>query len=79
MRILVNSCIRELERIRVRRRKFSCVARLQEEGRYTVSKIKRPVKMKIVKRCNIPAEKERLETGSQRRVDKMRRISFHRI
>ena len=68
MRVLVNSCIRELDRIRVRGRK-SCAVRSQEAERHTVSKINRPVNMKIddSKSCNILAKRERLKTVSQRR------------
>ncbi|MPC71455.1 hypothetical protein E2C01_065732 [Portunus trituberculatus] len=37
MRVLVNSCIRELNKVAVRRRK-PCAARPQEEGRRAVSR-----------------------------------------
>ena len=71
MRILVYSCIREVDRIEVRGRRKSCAARPREEGRHAVSKIKRAVSMKIAvedsERGNIAAERKRLETVSQRR------------
>lgn len=47
MRILVNSCVREVDRIGVRERRKSCAARPWEEGRHAVSKIRRAVGMKI--------------------------------
>ena len=47
MRILVYSCIREVDRIGVRERRQCCVARLREEGRHAVSKIRRAVSRKI--------------------------------
>ena len=60
----------ELDRIRVRGRRKSYAARLQEEGRHTVSKINRAISMKIVvediKNCSILAVRERLKTLSQR-------------
>ena len=68
MRILVYSCIREVDRIGVRGRRKSCVARPREEERHAVSKIKRAVSMKIAvkdsKRGNIAAERKRLKTVS---------------
>ncbi|MPC81241.1 hypothetical protein E2C01_075848 [Portunus trituberculatus] len=68
---LVNSCIRELDRIEVRGRGKPCAARPQVEGRHAVSNISRAVSMKITikdsKRCNIPTVKKRLKTVSQRR------------
>ena len=48
MRILVYSCIREVDRIGVRERRESCAARPREEGKHVVSKIKRAVSVKIV-------------------------------
>ena len=48
MRILVNSCIREVDRIVVRERGKCWLARPREEGRHAVSKIRRAVSMKIV-------------------------------
>ena len=77
MEVLLNPCIGELDRIIVRGRRKSCVVR------HAANKIISEVSMKIaiddIKRCNIPAERERererLETVSQRRgVD--RRKSF---
>ena len=72
MRILVYSCIREVDRIGVRGRRKSCAARPREKGRrHAVSKIRRAVSMKIAvedsKRGNIAAERKRLKTVSQRR------------
>ena len=67
MRVLVNSCIRELERVRVRgRRRKPCAGRPQE-GRDAVSKIRKADSMEIVikdsKRCsNSPAVRRRLKT-----------------
>ena len=50
----------------VRERRQCCVARLREEGRHAVSKIRRAVSRKISiedsKRGNIMAMKERLKT-----------------
>ena len=74
-RILVNSCIREVDRIGVRGKGKSCAARPWEQGRHAVSKIRRAVIMKIaVKESmggNIAAMRKRLKTVSQRRgVDK---------
>ena len=45
MKILVNSCIRKLDRIGMRRIRKTCAARLQE--RHAVSKFRRAVSMKI--------------------------------
>ena len=71
MRILVYSCIREVDRIGVRERRQSCAARPREEGRHAVSKIRRAVSMKITiedsERGNIATMRERLKTVSQRR------------
>ena len=77
LRILVNSCIREVDRMGVRGRSKSCARRLREQGKHAVSEIRRAVSMKIVvkesKRCNIVAMRKRLKTVSQRRgVDKMK-------
>ena len=56
VKILVNSCIRKMDRIGIRSRK-PCAVRPQEWCRYTVSKFRRAVSMKIVVekryRCNI--------------------------
>ena len=54
-RILVNSCISEVDRTGVRGRSKSCAARPREQGRHAVSEIRRAVSMKIAvkesKRC----------------------------
>ena len=47
LRILVNSCIRRVDRIGVGGRSKSCAARPREQGRDTVSKIRRTVSMQI--------------------------------
>ena len=47
MKILVNSCIREMDRIRMRRSRKSCAARPREGERHAVSKFRRAVSMKI--------------------------------
>ena len=39
LRILVNTCIREVDRIGVRGRSKSCAARPREQGRHAVSEI----------------------------------------
>ena len=74
LRILVNSCIREVDRIGVRGRSKSCAARPREQGRHAVSEIRRAVSMEVViesKRGNIAAMRKRLKTVSQGRgVDK---------
>ena len=71
MRILVNSCIRDLDRIGVRERGKSSAARPKKGGKHAVSKIRKAVSMKITveysKRANITAKRERLKTVSQRR------------
>ena len=61
------------------RKRKSCVARLREEGRYAVSKIRRPggIKMAIEdsERCNIPALRRRLKTVSYKRgIDKTKNL-----
>ena len=65
LRILVNSCIREVDRIGVRGRGKSCAARPQEQRRHAVSKIRGAVSMKIAvkdsKRGNIAAMRKRLK------------------
>ena len=57
---MFNYYLRELDRIEVREKRKSCVAWLQEDGRYAVSKINRAVSMKITikdsKRWNILVE-----------------------
>ena len=56
-----SSCIRVLDKIGLRERRKSCVARLQKEGRYAVSEINRAVSTKTAiedsKRCNILAKR----------------------
>ena len=56
---MVNSCVRELDRIGVKGRRKSCEARPQEGRRHAVSKIDRAVCMEMAiedsKRCNILA------------------------
>ena len=54
VKVLVNSCIRRMDRIGNRNRnKKPCAARLQEGWSHAVSKLRRAVSMKIVveKRC----------------------------
>ena len=46
VKILINPCIRKMDRIGMRSRK-SCAARPQEGGRHAVSKFRRPIRMKI--------------------------------
>ena len=82
--MLVNSCIREVDRIGVRGRGKSCAARPREQGRHAVSKIRRAVSMKKAvkesKRGNIAAMRKTLKTGSQRRgVDKTKSSIHGRI
>ena len=45
--ILVNSCIRKIDRIRMRRSAKSCAANPREVGRHAVSRFRRAVSMKI--------------------------------
>ena len=47
LRILVNSCIREVDRIGVRGRSKSCAAKPREQGSHAVTNIKREVSLKI--------------------------------
>ena len=47
VKILVNSFIRKMDRIGMRRSRKSCAARLRESGRHAVSKFRRAVSMKI--------------------------------
>ena len=47
MKILVNSCIRKMDRIEIRRSRKSCAARPQERARHVVSKFRRAVSMNI--------------------------------
>ena len=66
MRILINSCIRKLDRIGIRVSGESCAAGPREGGRHAVSKIRRAVTMKIAikdnKRSNTAAMFKRLKT-----------------
>ena len=48
MKILVNSCIKKMDRIRMRRSRKSCAAKPWEKWRHAVGKFKREVNMKIV-------------------------------
>ena len=75
LRILVNSCIRRVDRIGVRRKSKYCAARPREKGRHTVSEIRRAVSMEVAvkksKGGNISAMRKKLKTVSQRSgVDK---------
>ena len=47
MKILVNSCIRKMDRIRVSSSRKSCAARPRKRGRHAVSKFRGAVSMKI--------------------------------
>ena len=47
MKMLVNSCISEVDRIGMRKSRKSCAAWPREGGRHAVSKFKRAVTMKI--------------------------------
>ena len=71
LRILVSSCIREVDRIGMRGRSKSCAARPREQGRHAVSKIRVAVSIKIAvkesRRGNIAAMRNRLKTVSQKR------------
>ena len=64
MKMLVNSCIRELDRKGVRVSRKSGAARPPEGGRHAVSKFRRAVTMKITienrKRSNTAADFKRL-------------------
>ena len=46
VKLLVNSCARELDRIGMRNSRKSCAARPQERGRHAVSNVKRAVSVK---------------------------------
>ena len=71
MGVLVNSCIRKVDRIGLRGRSKSCAVRPREQGRLAVSEIRRAVSMEVAvkesKRGNIAAMRKRLKTVSQRR------------
>ena len=47
MKILVNSCIRKMDKIEMRRSRKLCATRPREEGKHKVSKFRRAVSMKI--------------------------------
>ena len=47
VKILVNSCIKYMDSIRMRRSRKSCAARPREGGRHAVCKFRRAVRMKI--------------------------------
>ena len=70
VKILVNSCIRWVDRIGMRVSRESCAARPREGMKHAVSKFRRAVIMEITvedsKRCNIAAECKRLKTVSKR-------------
>ena len=67
-RTLVNSCIREVDRIGVRGGGKSCAARSQEQRRHAVGM---KIAVKDSKSGNTAAMRKRLKTVSQRRgVDK---------
>ena len=72
MGVLVNSCIRELDRVGVKGRKKFCAARPQEEGRHAVSKINRAVSIKIAiedsTRCNIPVKEREAEDSQSEEI-----------
>ena len=71
MGVLVNSCVRELDRIWVRGGRKSSTLRAQEKSRYIISNISRAASMKIAiedsKRFSILAKRGKLQTVSQRR------------
>ncbi len=72
MKMLVNSCIRNLGRNGVSLIGKSCAARPLEGWRHAVSKFRRSVSMKITiedrKRSNIASEIKRQNTVSERRT-----------
>ena len=47
MKILVNSCIRKMDKIGMKRSRKSCASRVEEGCRRAVSKFRRAVSMKI--------------------------------
>ncbi len=70
--MLVNSCNKDLDRVRASVSRKSSVAWSQEEGKHAVSRFRRAVSMKIVikdkTRCNITAEFERSKIASKSRA-----------
>ena len=82
--MLVDSCIRDLDSIGVRKGRKSCAARPREEWRHAVSKFRRAVSMKITiedrKRCNIAADVKRWKTVSKRRgADETKSLGLHSV
>ena len=71
MRVLVNSCIKELDTIGFRGRRKFYAARPQWSERHAVSMMNRAVSMNIAikdsKKCNIPEKRKRLKSVNQRR------------
>ena len=47
MKILVNSCIRKMDRIKMRRSRKSCAAWPRDGGKHAVSKFREAVSIKI--------------------------------
>ena len=68
MKILVDSCVREMDKIGMRMSRMSGVAGPPEEERHAVSKFRRAVRMKIAikdsKRTNIATKRGILKTVS---------------
>ena len=64
MKILVNSCIREVDRIEMKASRKSCIARLREGegGRHAVIKFRRAASMKIMEE-----DSKRLKIVSKRK------------
>lgn len=77
MRILDNSCIIKTDRMVRKRRKY-CAVSPREEVRQAASKTRRDVSIKTAvedrKRCNNAVMGKRLNTVSQRRVDKAKNL-----
>ena len=71
MKILVDFCIWEVDRIGMRVSRKSCSVRPREGERHAVNKFRRAVSMKITvednKRCNIAAVRKKLKTVSKRK------------
>ena len=82
MKMLVNSCISEVDRIGMREGRKSCAARPREWGRHAVSKFTRAVTMKSAiddkKRSNNAVDIERLKTviSSRRKTDETSTLSL---
>ncbi len=82
MKILVDSCIRGLDRIRVSKSGKLSSARPQEGGRHAVSKLRRAVSMKIAikdrQRSNSAARFKAKKTVSERRrANKAKSFRLH--